>query len=160
MLLIFMGASCTGKSSAAEMIRKDMNIQVFTGKDYLRLHKNESEARNKFDEMLNKASLSSGWADDSLIYIVTETAELQKLKPAEHALFVLFTADPSLIKERFAGRMKGNLPKPLEMMLEKQMKNWEDVRSDLSFETTDTKTDEIKEKIISYCENRTVISQT
>ncbi|WP_291561207.1 MULTISPECIES: hypothetical protein [unclassified Clostridium] len=44
MLFIFMGASCTGKSSAADELKELMDVQVYTGKDYLRMAKNENEA--------------------------------------------------------------------------------------------------------------------
>lgn len=157
MLLIFMGASCTGKSSAAERIRSERNLSVYSGKDYLRLSKNEVEARKKFNEMLHEASCSSGWADNSLIYIVTDRNDAEKLNLAEHAVFVHFTADASVVKERFSGRMNGNLPKPLELMLEKQLKNWENAESDLSLDTTVLKTEDITEKIISFCEKEMIL---
>ena len=155
MLLVFMGASCTGKSSAADRISRDRNLRIFTGKDYLRLDKNENEARKKFKEMLYGASCSKDWTEESLIYIMTDKDDSESLKLSEHAVFVLFKADPSLVKERFSERMKGSLPKPLEMMLEKQIKNWENVSCDLSFDTTDLKPDEITKRIIRFCEKDT-----
>lgn len=153
MLLIFMGASCTGKSTAADSIGREKNLSIYTGKDYLRLSKNEIEASKKFNAMLHEASSSSGWSDKSLIYIVTDRNDAEKLTLSEHAVSVHFTAEPALVKERFSRRMNGNLPKPIEVMLEKQLNSWENVHSDLSLDTTDLKPDEITEKIIYFCEN-------
>lgn len=157
MLLILMGASCTGKSSAAECISKEKNLRVFTGKDYLRLGRSESEARKKFDEMLKEASSSREWTERSLLYIITDISDIDKIK-SEHAVRVLFTADTALVKERFSRRMNGHLPKPLEMMLEKQLKNWENVSSDLSLDTTELKPQEITNTIMSFCEKNMILN--
>lgn len=44
MLYIFMGQSCTGKSTVANKLKELIDVEVFAGKDYLRLAKNENEA--------------------------------------------------------------------------------------------------------------------
>lgn len=43
MLYIFMGQSCTGKSTVADKVKELTGTEVFSGKDYLRMAKNEEE---------------------------------------------------------------------------------------------------------------------
>lgn len=69
MLLIFMGPSSTGKSTVAELFKtSNEGLQVYTGKDYLRLAKNEHEAWSLFNNMLIEASNNSELSSDSIIY--------------------------------------------------------------------------------------------
>lgn len=44
MLYIFMGQSCTGKSTVADKAKELTGAEVFTGKDYLRMAKDENQA--------------------------------------------------------------------------------------------------------------------
>lgn len=44
MLYVFMGPSCTGKSTAAEIMRKRIGAKIYSGKDYMRLAKVEGDA--------------------------------------------------------------------------------------------------------------------
>ena len=44
MVIGIFGESCTGKSTLAERISAGLSCEVFTGKDYLRLAKNENIA--------------------------------------------------------------------------------------------------------------------
>ena len=44
MVIGIIGENCSGKSTLAEAIQKDMHAEIVTGKDYLRMAKSESEA--------------------------------------------------------------------------------------------------------------------
>ena len=48
MVIGIFGESCTGKSTLAEKITASIPCEVFTGKDYLRLAKNENIAKSMF----------------------------------------------------------------------------------------------------------------
>lgn len=112
MVIGIFGESCTGKSTFAEKLAKSIHSEVFTGKDYLRLAKNESIARTLFEKKLKGAV-----DGENIIYIISEKEHLPLLP--EGALRILMTADITLIKSRFAQRMGGNLPAPVAAMLEK-----------------------------------------
>lgn len=113
MLIGIIGESCTGKSTAAENIARLLNAQVYTGKDYLRLAKNETVAQKLFVKKLEAAV-----ADEHTVYVIAEREHLALLP--EGAVRILMTADLALIEERFAMRMRGTLPPPLKAMLEKK----------------------------------------
>lgn len=55
MLIAIFGESCTGKSTLADKLSEKANAAVFTGKDYLRLAKNEAIARKLFQDRLRGA---------------------------------------------------------------------------------------------------------
>lgn len=110
MLIGIIGESCTGKSTLAEGLKTRLNARVFSGKDYLRLAKNEQEAKNVFSQMLSDAV-----AGENLIYVIAEKEHLSLLP--DGAVKVLMTADIALIEERFAKRMHGILPPPVRTML-------------------------------------------
>ncbi len=113
MVIGIFGESCTGKSTLAEKIASGFPCEVFTGKDYLRLAKNENIANVMFQKKLNAAING-----ENIIYVISETEHLPLLP--EGALRILVTADLELIKSRFAQRMRGNLPAPVATMLEKK----------------------------------------
>ena len=113
MLIVIIGESCTGKSTLAENLKDRLNATVYTGKDYLRLAKNESIAGKLFEKQLREAV-----AGGNMIYVIAEKEHLQ-LVP-QGAVRVLMTADLELIQERFALRMRGPLPPPVKQMLEKK----------------------------------------
>ena len=113
MVIGIFGESCTGKSTLAEKIAASLPCKVFTGKDYLRLAKNENIAKAMFQKKLTAAVTG-----ENIIYVISEK-ELLSLLP-EGTLRVLVTADLELIKSRFAKRMRGNLPEPVAAMLEKK----------------------------------------
>ncbi len=113
MVIGIFGESCTGKSTLAEKIAASLPCEVFTGKDYLRLAKNENIAKVMFQKKLQTAVTG-----ENIIYVITETEHLALLP--EGARRVLLTADLELIKSRFAQRMGGNLPAPVAAMLEKK----------------------------------------
>jgi deoxyadenosine/deoxycytidine kinase len=107
------GESCTGKSTLADKISAKYPCEVFTGKDYLRLAKNENIAKLMFQK-----TLAAAVHGDNIIYVISEKEHLPLLP--DGAFRILVTADLELIKSRFAQRMRGNLPAPVEAMLEKK----------------------------------------
>ena len=113
MVIGIFGESCTGKSTLAEKISASFHCEVFTGKDYLRLAKNENIAKVMFQKKLTAAVNG-----ENIIYVISEKEHLSLLP--EGALRILVTADLELIKTRFAQRMHGNLPAPVAAMLEKK----------------------------------------
>ena len=113
MLIGIFGESCTGKSTLAEKIAGSLPCEVFTGKDYLRLAKNENIAKAMFQK-----KLSAAVCGENILYVMAEKEHLSLLP--EGALRILVTADLEQIKSRFAQRMRGNLPAPVASMLEKK----------------------------------------
>ena len=113
MVIGIFGESCTGKSTLAEKIAASIPCEVFTGKDYLRLAKNENIAKVLFQK-----KLAAAVAGENIIYVISEKEHLPLLP--EGALRILVTADLEIIKSRFAQRMRGNLPAPVAAMLEKK----------------------------------------
>lgn len=114
MVIVLMGSSCVGKSTIAELLRRQLAAELISGKDYLRLARSESAAKTLFQEKLRAAA--AGEAE--LIYVITEK-ELLALLP-EGCLRVLVTAPLPQIRQRFAQRMRGQLPAPVAAMLERK----------------------------------------
>ncbi len=152
MLFIFMGPSCSGKSTLADYLKSEKGLQVYTGKDYLSLAKNEAEAWKIFMEKLTKAD-DPELSGESIIYIITEKSIISRLPSFSNAIHVKFTADQDVIKERFTKRMRGNLPKPVEMMLERQVNEWDDVACDMFIDTTGTQGE------LSYTDNLAALAE-
>ena len=113
MVIGIFGESCTGKSTLAEKISASFPCEVFTGKDYLRLAKNETVAQKLFQKKLEGALTG-----ETIVYVISEKEHLALLP--DRALRILVTADLETIKRRFAARMHGNLPAPVSSMLEKK----------------------------------------
>ena len=113
MVIGIFGESCTGKSTLAEKIAAGFPCEIFTGKDYLRLAKNENIAKVMFQKKLTAAV-----DGENIIYVISEKEHLPMLP--EGALRILVTADLEQIKSRFTQRMRGNLPAPVSAMLEKK----------------------------------------
>ncbi len=113
MVYCLFGESCAGKSTLAERLRARTGATVYTGKDYLRLAKNEADAKKAFSQLLAAVP-----AAQAVIYVVTEPEHLALLP--QGCIRVLVTADLGLIKERFARRTGGKLPPPLSAMLERK----------------------------------------
>ena len=111
MLIAIMGENCVGKSTLASKINEKLSAKIYSGKDYLRLEKNPSMALEKF-----KTILKESVTGDNIIYLITEKEHLNLLP--EGAFKIVLTAEIDVIKERFKERMRGNLPLPLEKMLE------------------------------------------
>ena len=113
MVIGIIGESCTGKSTLADQLKERLSAEVITGKDYLRLAKNEAVAKKLFQKKLADALTGC-----HIVYVISEKEHLALLP--DGALRVLMTADLELIQERFAVRMRGNLPAPVKTMLEKK----------------------------------------
>ncbi len=113
MVIAIFGESCTGKSTLAGKIGAAISCEIFTGKDYLRLAKNENIAKTLFQKKLQAAVTG-----EHILYVISEKEHLSLLP--EGALRILVTAELETIKSRFAQRMHGNLPAPVAAMLEKK----------------------------------------
>lgn len=113
MLIVIFGESCTGKTTLANRINETIPGKIYSGKDYLRLAKNEDEAAQLFRQQLADAVRG-----ENVIYVTTEPEHLALLPGG--AVRILVTAELETIKERFAARMHGNLPAPVAAMLEKK----------------------------------------
>ena len=113
MLIGIIGENCSGKSTLANAIKQEIGTEIITGKDYLRMAKNESEATALFRERLRKAV-----SGENLIYVISEAEQLSLLP--DGAVRILVYADLDTIKERFRARMRGNLPTPVAQMLERK----------------------------------------
>jgi len=110
MVVGIFGESCTGKSTLAQLLKTRLDAKVYTGKDYLRLSKNENIAKKLFQKELEAA-----FSGKHIVYVISEPEHLSLLP--EDALRVLVTADLEIIKARFARRMQGNLPAAVDAML-------------------------------------------
>jgi cytidylate kinase len=147
MVIGIIGESCTGKSSIAEVLSKRMKATVYAGKDYLKLAKNETEAKKRFIELLSSDEAVNG----VFIYIISEKEHLPLL-PAG-ALRVLLTADIDVIKERFAKRLGGNMPAAVTEMLERQHGLFDCEPSDLKIHNDGSSIGETCDKIVKMCSN-------
>lgn len=111
MLIAIIGENCVGKSTLANKITEKLNAKIYSGKDYLRLEKSPAVALEKFNTIL-KESVKG----DNIIYLITEKEHLNLLP--EGTFKIVLTEKLEVIKERFKERMRGNLPLPVEKMLE------------------------------------------
>lgn len=141
MVIGIFGESCTGKSTLAQKIAACIPCEVFTGKDWLRLAKNESIAKAMFQKKL--AAAVNG---EHILYVIAEKEHLTLLP--EGALRILVTADLETIKTRFAQRMRGNLPAPVAMMLEKKHGCFDKEPYDIHVISGETDLDEVCEKLL------------
>ena len=145
MVIGIFGESCTGKSTQAEKIAASLPCEILTGKDYLRLAKNENIAKAMFQKKL--AAAVNG---DNIIYVISEMEHLPLLP--EGALRILVTADLELIKDRFAQRMRGNLPAPVAAMLEKKHGCFDAQPHDIHVISGETDIDSVVETVVGKCE--------
>ena len=113
MTIGIIGENCSGKSTLAEKIMETLGGEIITGKDYLRMAKSEGEALSLFREKLRRAV-----SGDNIIYVIADPEHV-KLLP-DGAIRILVTTDLETIKERFRARMRGNLPAPVALMLERK----------------------------------------
>jgi deoxyadenosine/deoxycytidine kinase len=140
MVIGIFGESCTGKSTLAEKIAASFPFEIYTGKDYLRLAKNENIAKVMFQKKLTAAV-----SGENIIYVISEKEHLPLLP--EGTLRILVTADLDTIKSRFAQRMRGNLPAPVAAMLEKKHGCFDDVPHDIHVISGKTDLDEVCKRI-------------
>ena len=113
MVIGIFGESCTGKTTLARRIADGIPCELFTGKDWLRLAKNENIARTMFQKKLTAAV-----SGENIIYVISEREHMALLP--QGAVRILVTADLEQIKSRFAQRMRGTLPPPVAAMLERK----------------------------------------
>ena len=140
MVIGIFGESCTGKSTLADKISAKYPCEVFTGKDYLRLAKNENIAKLMFQK-----KLAAAVHGDNIIYVISEKEHLPLLPNG--AFRILVTADLETIKSRFAQRMRGNLPAPVEAMLEKKHGCFDAEPYDIHVVSGQTDLDSVMERI-------------
>lgn len=136
MVLGIIGENCSGKSTLAKAINQRLNAKVYSGNDYLRLAKNDSEARKIFIKML-----SENEGKDNIIYVVTESEQLDILP--ENAVKILVKADIETIKDRFRERMHGTLPRPVELMLERKHGMFDNEKVEFIFDGVSGDTDSL-----------------
>lgn len=144
MVICLMGESCTGKSTAADFIEKETGAKIFTGKDYLKLAKNENEAKKAFKTLLESKVKDT----EGIAFVVSEKEDL--ILVPDNALRILFTADIDVIKERFRTRMRGNLNPAIEKMLERKAGLFSEEHHDLVIESDKISKEEMNEKLKSY----------
>lgn len=147
MVIGIFGESCTGKSTLANGLRLAIGAQIFTGKDYLRLAKNEDGAKTQFRELLSAAV-----SGENVIYVITDPADLDFLPGG--AVRVLATAELDLIKRRFAARMGGKLPPSVETMLERKHGVFGKVSYDLRVDSSSKPADDAVKEILDFLYNR------
>ena len=128
MLIAIIGENCAGKSTLANKINEKLNAKIYSGKDYLRLEKNPSMALEKF-----KLILKESVTGDNIIYLITEKEHLNLLP--EGTFKIVLTAELEVIKERFKERMRGNLPLPLEKMLEAKHGIYDSLECDIKLDS-------------------------
>lgn len=139
MLIAVIGENCVGKSTLANKINEKLNAKIYTGKDYLRLEKNPTVALETFKKILQDAVLG-----DNIIYLITEKEHLALLP--NNTFKIVLTCDLTVIKERFKERMRGNLPMPLEKILEAKHGMYDNLECDLKLDNH-YNIDEVLEKI-------------
>lgn len=127
MVIAIFGESCTGKSTIADYIKERLGAatDIYSGKDYLRLAKNEADAARAFEALLQEKSGSN----DNVIFVTGDITHLAMLP--ENCVRVLTTADIELIKKRFSERTGGTLPPPVAQMLERKHGQFDNEKHDI-----------------------------
>lgn len=140
MVIGIFGESCTGKTTLAHLLHQAIGGEIYAGKDYLRLAKNQSMAGMLFEKKLRDAV-----SGEHIIYVITEKAHLSMLP--QGAIRILATAELDQIKERFAMRLQGALPRGVEAMLERKHGCFDDVACDIHWASGECTPEEICRKI-------------
>ena len=143
MVICLFGENCTGKSSIANVLASRLSAELVTGKDYLRLAKSEAEAKRTFTALLSERIASTR----ALIYVASEQDQLALLPSG--IFRVLVTAELPRIKQRFAARMGGTLPAPVEAMLERKHGMFDALPCDLHIHTEGISAESAAEQILS-----------
>ncbi len=144
MVICLFGENCTGKSSIANELAARLSAELVTGKDYLRLAKSEAEAKSSFIALLSEHLASN----HALVYVASEQDQLALLPSG--VFRVLVTAELPRIKERFAARMGGTLPAPVEAMLERKHGMFDELPCDLHIHTETVSAESAVEQILSH----------
>lgn len=135
-MMIFFGPSCSGKSTVAEMIHQETGVPVWVGKDYLRLAKNETEAREIFNTRLREAAQEKTLSPHVMIYVVPSLKSLNAaILESPGVTKVKLFADIQVLKERFYKRLQGLGNPPIDAMLQRQLKDIRDETGDMQFDT-------------------------
>ena len=145
MVIGIFGESCVGKSALAGRLKERLGAEVYSGKDFLRLAKNEAAAKAVFQEKLEEAV-----DGPHMIYVITEQEHLPLLP--ERAVRVLITASLETIKERFAQRLGGDLPAPVAGMLERKHGAFDGGSCDIHIVSEEADLDEACEKVLRLVE--------
>ena len=127
MLIGIFGENCSGKSTLAAALQEALGAEILSGKDYLRLAKSPTQAAERLKEKM-KAAISG----EHLIYVFAEPEQLAFLP--EGAVKISVKADLETIKARFRERMHGQLPPPVEQMLERRHGAFDSIPADYSFD--------------------------
>ena len=143
MVICLFGENCTGKSSIADVLSARLNATLITGKDYLRLAKSEAEAKRAFAALLSERLGS----DQALVYVASDPEQLALLPTG--VVRVLITAELPRIKERFAARMGGKLPAPVEAMLERKHGMFDELPCELLIHTEGVSAESAAGQILS-----------
>lgn len=149
MLYVFAGPSCTGKSAVADLMKTKYGVQTFAGKDFMRLAKNPDEAWKLFYEVLSEASGKTSLSEASVVYMVTELDQLDKVKGLNDARIITFQAAPEIVKTRFASRMGGNMPAPVSAMIDKQLDTWGKLEGYPCINTTEASVEAVLEQVLA-----------
>lgn len=136
MLIAIIGENCSGKSTLAKALAARLSAEITSGKDWLRMAKSESEALSLFRKKLQAAVCGA-----DLIYVISEAEPLAWLP--EGTVRILVTADLETIKQRFRARLHGNLPAPVERMLERKHGMFDNGQYDFRFDGSDGDTEVI-----------------
>lgn len=145
MVIGLFGESCTGKSAVADALKAALAADVYTGRDYLRMDKQEALARRKFQAFLaDKAG-----AAEAVVYVASEKEQLSLLP--DSCFRVLMTADLALIQERFSRRTGGVLPPPVAAMLERRHGAFDAEPCDLHVVSGQQSVEEICASILAAC---------
>lgn len=145
MIIALIGERCTGKTTIANALAKRTSVELFAGKDYLRMAKNPVEAEELFQNYLRENA-----NEKNLIVILIADTEALKFLP-EHVLKVRCEVPFDTIKERFAKRRHGNLSPEAAAMLEKNHGMFDDLDVDLSYDTLQTDVNRICDEILARC---------
>ena len=143
MLYLFVGPSCSGKSTAANYLKDGLKARIYSGKDYIRLAKNEPDAWIFFKAKLQEATDG----DTNIIYILTEVERFQEVVLIGEMKVFNFRADLSILKQRFSKRTGGVVPLPLENMLKNQVASWENITVQYDIDTGTLSVEEVREKL-------------
>lgn len=69
MIIALFGESCTGKSTLAKAWKKPLGARVYSGKDYVRLAKNEAGAKDIFREIMRKG-------EENILCVISKNEQL------------------------------------------------------------------------------------
>ena len=68
MVIAVFGESCAGKSTIADALKARLGAETYSGRDYLRLDKNEARAKEKFNAYLAENAVGG----QPILYIISD----------------------------------------------------------------------------------------